>query len=450
MKLSFDAWADGHVAPAEYELPVVLPNAIIKLEPVSSRLRATLQHPSRRGVLSGVRYSPDGSKLVASSYPEGVVQFWDAVSGRQLGKVETPPGYRGSADYAMLAPDWGTVYATVEGRRLERFERDGKPMIRWKMDGFARAWDAATGEVRRTYRAEPPANPLHATLSPNGRWLMTIDELSGEREGGPQRAASLWDVASGQRRSLPETVSPYGVYSADSKSFAASTTAGEFNYAGLAIVDTGAAKVVREIATGVAFGNADPVAFSPDGRRLIGSLRSFPGKGDYSSWQTRLATWDVTTGRELGSFPSPGPKTWMLVRLSTDGRTVAAILSRPPGAPDQEEPSKLFLLDGETLALRKAVVLGANFLMSDAAFRPDGKLVTLLTRPRIADNNRRDPSAEDYPQPKILLIDAATGDLRATLVLPQCFSRALAFSPDGKTLAVGGPGQVLLFDVGDL
>jgi hypothetical protein len=59
----------------------------------------------------------------------------------------------------------------------------------------------------------------------------------------------------------------------------------------------------------------------------------------------------------------------------------------------------------------------------------------------------RDPAVTDLPQPRIHLIDAATGEIRETLVSPQCFAISAAFSPDGKTLATSGEGRVLLWDL---
>ena len=62
----------------------------------------------------------------------------------------------------------------------------------------------------------------------------------------------------------------------------------------------------------------------------------------------------------------------------------------------------------------------------------------------------RQPSAADVAQPRIHLVDVATGEIRETLVAPQGFTASLCFSPDGKTLAAGGYGRVDLWDVADV
>ena len=76
------------------------------------------------------------------------------------------------------------------------------------------------------------------------------------------------------------------------------------------------------------------------------------------------------------------------------------------------------------------------------AISPDNRLAAVAGTPA--------GDAAHHPQPCVVIYDLASGKPVETLVGPPRFPAKAAFSPDGKTLAVGGSGAVQLFNVGDI
>jgi WD40 repeat protein len=301
----------------------------------------------------GICFSSDGNRLIAGDYPGGVVLVWEVESGKQLTKIETGYGYRGSAEYFFLTPDWSTMFVPQEKRKFTRFERDGKKLIRWEMNGGVRSWDLATGQLKDTYRHDPPRSVRHMWLSPDGRKFASYEELSGEGEGPPKRGATLWDVASKQYRALPDGfhLATDG-FSSDSRWIVGVQPDENEMMSITQLIDVATGEVKRSSPVKQPNTTDAPYGFSPDGRMIVGQQYVYPGKRDYSSFQVTLKTWDAATGKELLSFAADEPKTGFgKPQFSSDARLLAAATWRCSKA-------RLFLFDVPERRLSKTLVLG--------------------------------------------------------------------------------------------
>src|SRR5206468_7508965 len=132
---------NGHVAPSLHEVPIIAPKSTFKVEAVSSRLKGELIHPNRTSTLWGIRFSPDGKRLIADDGPGGLVVLWDVATGKELTRIET--GYRSPfiGDYLFVTPDWQTLLVPRGKRRAESVEQAGKRLRRWEVGGDVRAFD---------------------------------------------------------------------------------------------------------------------------------------------------------------------------------------------------------------------------------------------------------------------------------------------------------------------
>jgi WD40 repeat protein len=385
-----------------------------------------------------VRYLPDGKRIIAGDYPGGVVQVWDAETGKQLTRIETGYGYRGSDDYISISPDGKTLFVDSRTRRkATRFEKDGKKGIRWDCAGEVRAWDIASGKLCRTFQHTPPRGINFLALSPDGSTFVTTEDLSGESSGRPKRSSSLWDVKTGHCQELPEGLSSLVVFSPDSRTFAGQVLNEDVFENGIKLFDVATAREKLSIpfrekdARRIGFRD-----FSPDGKLLIGQLRDEVKTGQH--W---LKFWDAATGQELASFTGEKKDYFLWMTISPDSRMLAVTNLARVG------PSTLFLFDLPTRKLTQTIVLGEKGSMRQPVFSPDGKWIAVTTQMFPDDVRGRDPEPEDVAQPRIHLIEVAAAAVRETLIAPPGFTGSACFSPDGKTLATDGHGKVLLWDL---
>jgi WD40 repeat protein len=200
---------------------------------------------------------------------------------------------------------------------------------------------------------------------------------------------------------------------------------------------------------------------------------------------------ELNTGRELASASfAEEKKRFSIKGVAPDGNVVAVCFGGVEGA-----PLEIRFLDGKTLEERGKVVGngdpkgygwfygiftpdGKRFIALDGvgnalvwdvsgqklertlptgadqttwalAISPDGKTVAVGWQPK-GDPELEDqlePDPRDVPQPRVSIIRLDGSAAPRILVAPHGYVGALAFSPDGKTLAFGGSGAVHLFDL---
>jgi len=384
---------------------------------------------------------------MAGDYPGGVVQVWNAQTGRQLTKIKTSGySYDIVESYSHPTPDWDAIYVSRRGKRMHtRIEKEGKKLIRWEFEGDVCAWDLKTGELRENYQHAPPRGIRLVELSPDGSTFVTSEELPGEWSGVPKQTTSLWNARTKQYRSLDQRLNPYGTFSPDSRTVAF-TTHSDFarnNYTtGIKLFDVETGREKLSISIPGECSSLARVLFSPKADIVVGHLSVRTKRDSHENWQSYLTFWETTSGKRIASFPADEKSSdFALPLFSPDGQTLATTNF-------YRAKNKLYLFNVTDRKLRSTTLLGEGdtTYVKPPVFSPDGNWIAVITQVFPKYLQVRDPAVEDAPQPRIHLIDVATGELRETLIAPQGFTASASFSPDGKTLATGGHGKVLLWD----
>jgi WD40 repeat protein len=340
-----------------------------------------LQELTLRDDIRAISFFAKGKTLAAGT--RSGVRFFDVVTGKEVRHVAPKLQIRDLA----ASPDDKVLAAAV--------------------DSTVRRWDLANGEELPSF----PAKEFTSWVAfvPDGKWLVSSDQFS---------VIQFWDLASRkdhyQIRSAGHLTNsrPFDI-SRDGKTLAYSfkTGIGFWNISQKRNVDMPGHQ-----------GRISALFFAPDGRTLASG-----------SWDNTVRIWDRTSGKELKRWQLPGGDFTGITGLSysPDGRRLAAA----------GDDGAVRLWDTETAKELAPLSTRPNVShwpdrSREVAYSPDGKFLIALGERSI--RIWETAGAKELPTIKVDSIQQG-----------HTFEK-LAISPDSKVLAVGlsgGSPKVLVHDL---
>ncbi|HZU95377.1 MAG TPA: WD40 repeat domain-containing protein [Planctomycetota bacterium] len=403
--------------------------------------------------LAAFAFTSDGAKLLSAWSEDKTVLVHDL----KKGKLEATIDYPGEPVSSIaIAPDgkslafvtgdekktvklWDVkargVKATLEGHggivTSLAFSPDGKTLATGCDDTIGRIFDAETGKLVTTL--EGHQNSVQTVVfAPGGKLVAT---------GGWDYEIRLWDPANGSitaKLGLPSGSTLIAVASDGCVAAARSSW--------IHLVDPVSGLTLGKVEVG---GDLRSISWSADGKTLL----SVDSRGKLALWTIKLKT---AGARQRGEVRAP-VKT---VALAPDGKTLVSCehLERTVKVRDGATGEVVATLEGHDAAVnvvawsadgalfasgaedakaiiwdataRKAkITIEAGAKVESLAFSPDGKTLAVGGKKR-----------------SLGLWAVETGKLVAKLAPGEGDVRSLAYSPDGKTLAVGVGRVVELWD----
>jgi RNA polymerase sigma factor (sigma-70 family) len=387
---------------------------------------ATGKEVKRLEVARGVRvaFGPDGNTLWVGCHG-GTISRLDVQSGRSVQKFEEKGSFglclslAVSPDGKTLASGGGfsgpTLWDIESGKAIEldpkgnrerpwiyglSFAPDGKTLASGGSDGGVRVWDVATRrELHR--RDEHTDGIMELSLSPDGKHAATA---------GGDGTVRIWNMATGRAvRSWLEDDkrSVFGVtYTPDGRSV---LTYGWSGMVRLRDVTTG--KEVRRFRNEEdSFGRA---AMSPDGKLVAAS-----GKNGRS-----ISLYEVATGRTLRELSGHDSELHHLM-FTPDSRRLISTADTMMGKDGKDDDRSLRVWDVATGRQMYKFDLGRPF--GGVAISPDGRVVAAYGY------------SEDEHAGYLRFWDMISGKEIAARRMKDV--KAVAFSPDGRYLAIAKAG----------
>jgi WD40 repeat protein/predicted Ser/Thr protein kinase len=376
----------------------------------AGRVLCRVEIPEARGP-GPVIVSADGTRL-AHGFNDGEqsrLAVFDATTGKRTAVCDghremiwafafSPDGTRlasGSEDRTARVWDAasGALLATCRGHTSKvlstAFRPDGARLVTTSADGTVRQWDAATGQEVEAPYDRHTAEVFTAVYNPDGQWVASA---------GADRTVRVWQATGRQDVAVlhGHTEAVKGVaFAADGRRLASlSVEEGRLRLGDDTVrvweVDPEATLPVLRGHTSYVY----PVAFSPDGRWLA--------SGD---WDGKVRLWDAATGELCATLRHP--RYVHSLAFLPDGRWLVS---------GSFGDDRLRIWDLATArGLREIPGPGRDF--RSLTVSPDGRRVAAW--------------AGDPQPPQLRVCDLRSGEQ-----LFAAAGRSLAYSPDGRWLAV--------------
>jgi RNA polymerase sigma factor (sigma-70 family) len=368
------------------------------------RLRRLRGHQG--GSIRAVAFAADGRTLVSGS-EDKTVRVWDTATGQEVRRIEAGA----SVLAAAVAPDGKTLASAG-----------------WEVASTVRLHETATGKELRRFQVPMPV--FEVVFAPDGKTLAALEPENG---GSPESKVHLWDVATGQVRRLPpQTHRVWGAaFSPDGKTLA---TAHQETFH------------LWDLATGKALARFEGKSCYTIGLTFSGDGKTLATHGDNT-----IRLWDVATGKEV---PCPGDGHRGPVEALAflpDGKTLVTVgqdhgLRHWEAATGKEvrqfqgivgtNGGRSFAAGGKVLSFR----VGSEARACDPA---TGKELCRVTCPGTVYHTALTPDGKTLAvnaggrDPRVRVVEAATGKERGALPPYEEYVAAIAFSPGGEVLAVG-------------